>query len=305
VSSGGAANADTIAASGDLELASGASIAGGITFSGANASLGIGGDVMPTTPIGGFAASDAIVLSGMAYDPANSWTASGDSLTVSGPGGLVDTLDIAGASSEYFVLDSADGATQIMLAGAPNFAVTDVSTGSSGVFQGDVYDGPVSYLQHQYSYTGPDNVAIAATVPDVFVYTGAGDDAIAVSSGSNVLDGGGGSNWLVGATGADGGADTFFLDANNSRPTWDTLVNFHVRDMLTIWDFMQGVGTTKWLADSAGAPGYQGATLQIDAGIGSPNELVTFAGLSTDATHLDITSGTTGGLDYLAITRLS
>jgi autotransporter passenger strand-loop-strand repeat protein len=309
VSSAGAANADTIAASGSLQLDSGATAAGGITFAGADASLGIGGDVMPTTPIGGFAASDSIVLSGMAYDAANSWTVSGDSLTVSGPGGLVDTLDITGASSDYFTLDSSDGATEIMLANAPaatNFAVTDVSTGSSGVFQGDVYDGPVSYLQDQYSYTGPDNVAIAAAVPDVFVYTGAGDDAIQVAGGSNVLDAGSGSNFLVGASGADGGADTFFLDAGNPQPTWDTLVNFHPRDMLTIWDFMQGVGTTKWLADGAGASGYQGATLQINAGAGSsPNELVTFAGLSTQTAQFDITSGTTGGLDYLAVTRIS
>jgi len=112
--------------------------------------------------------------------------------------------------------------------------------------------------------------------------------------------------WITQFLGADGGADTFFLDAGNSRPTWDTLVNFHPRDMLTIWDFMQGVGTTKWLADGAGASGYQGATLQINAGAGSsPNELVTFAGLSTQTAQFDLTSGTTGGLDYLAVTRVS
>jgi len=147
---------------------------------------------------------------------------------------------------------------------------------------------------------------VAAAVSDVFIFTGAGDDAIEVASGSNVLDAGAGSNFLVGASGADGGADTFFLDAGNSRPTWDTLVNFHARDMVTIWDFMQGVGTTSWLANSAGASGYQGATLQINAGNGSsPNELVTFAGLSTQTAHFDITSGTTGGLDYLAVTRVS
>ena len=69
----------------------------------------------------------------------------------------------------------------------------------------------------------------------MFLKGNAGDDALQVTSGSNVVDGGAGSNFLVGATGADGGYDTFFVDACNAgQATWDTLVNFHVGDAVTL-----------------------------------------------------------------------
>ena len=53
-------------------------------------------------------------------------------------------------------------------------------------------------------------------------------------SGSNVLEGGSSSNWLVGASGADGGNDTFFVDNRGGQCTWDTLLNFHTGDSLTL-----------------------------------------------------------------------
>ena len=126
----------------------------------------------------------------------------------------------------------------------------------------------ISYLQAEYSYTGSDNVVIGARVANLFLQSGAGEDALAAKAGSNVLDGGTGSNWLVGATGADGGTDTFFVDGRGSQVTWDTLLNFHPGDMLTLWGYNASTGSTSW-SDNLGVAGYHGATLQADFGDGS------------------------------------
>jgi len=59
-----------------------------------------------------------------------------------------------------------------------------------------------------------DNINITATKPNNFIHAGFGDDAIDVSQfaltngGTNVLDGGGGSNFLVGGLSS---VDTFFV----------------------------------------------------------------------------------------------
>ena len=185
----------------------------------------------------------------------------------------------------------------------PDFSLTTVNAATAGLVFGTDYTGPVSYLQKQYAYTGSDNVVIGARVANVFIYSGVGDDALAAYAGSNVPDGGSGSNWLVGASGADGGKDTFFLEARGGQATWDTLLNFHTGDMLTLWGFKRTSGSTNWLND-LGASGYHGATLEADFGDGSNTPaLVTFEGLTTSNATFATSTGTTGGLDYLAITR--
>jgi hypothetical protein len=73
----------------------------------------------------------------------------------------------------------------------PSYALTDTTTGASSHPYGETYSGPVSYLNEQFIYSGADNVAIASAAPNVFIHGGSGNDAIAVSSGQNVLDGGG------------------------------------------------------------------------------------------------------------------
>jgi hypothetical protein len=119
-----------------------------------------------------------------------------------------------------------------------------------------------------------------------------------------VLEGGTGSNWLVGATGADGGNDTFFVDNRGGQSTWDTLLNFHTGDRLTIWGFNATLGTMSF-ADNRGTAGYQGETLQTDLGNGTgASALVTFAGLSSSA-HFVTSTGTSGGIDYLSLIRTS
>ena len=192
---------------------------------------------------------------------------------------------------------------------APVLHYTDTVTGQSGTMASDIYSGPVAGLQRQYIWSSPDGVAISSAAPDVFLHGSAGADALAVSGGVNVLDGGGGSNFLVGATGGDGGHDTFFLDARDPAVTWSTLVNFHQGDTATIFGFRAGISTLPWTA-SDGAAGYLGLTVHSEiggAGTGV-NASLTFAGISqamADA-HWSVTAGTlqpgtAGATDYLLI----
>ena len=186
----------------------------------------------------------------------------------------------------------------------PGFTYTDTTTHGVGSQGGQQYTGPVSYLQSQFIWpTTQDSADVTARLPDVFLKGGAGNDALAADSGSNVLDGSLGSNFLVGASGADGGTDTFFLDGR-SGTTWDTLVNFHPGDAMTLWGYVPGQSMMSWAA-SDGAPGYQGATVHASlADAGTPvNGSVTFAGVSlADAqSKLTTSSGIASGLSYLYV----
>ena len=182
------------------------------------------------------------------------------------------------------------------------FAWTDSGTHSSGADDGAVYVGPVNYLQHEYIWSGYDGRAVATSTSNVFIHGGAGDDAISVTSGSNVLDGGGGSNFLTGGHGDDGGTDTFFVDVRGGQTVWDTIINFHRGDALTIWGFRPGITSMIW-SENEGAAGSRGATLHAEingAGTGV-NASVTFAGLSvTQAqTKLGISNGSIGDNSYM------
>jgi autotransporter passenger strand-loop-strand repeat protein len=126
VYSGGTASGATIAGSGTLDIWSGGTASGGILFSGNAATLIIGGTTMPTTIISGLAVTDSIVLSDLTYATSDTVSVSGDSVTVTG-GGVSDTLTIAGAANDTFVLNSATG-------GGTSITVTDpaptIMTGS-------------------------------------------------------------------------------------------------------------------------------------------------------------------------------
>jgi hypothetical protein len=185
------------------------------------------------------------------------------------------------------------------------FVLTDTAASTTGSFFGSTYTGPVSYLQAAYGYSGTDNVILSAKVANVFIYAGAGEDALQVVAGSNVLDGGGGSDWLVGASGSDGGTDTFFVDGRGGGNTWDTVLNFHPGDALTLWGYNSTTGSTQW-TDNKGATGYTGATLSANFGNGTgATALVTFAGLSLSSTHFTMSSGSSGGANYLYVERTS
>ena len=137
------------------------------------------------------------------------------------------------------------------------------------------YTGPVAGLANQYINLSPDNLNITATTPNVFLHSGAGEDALRVLSGNNVMDGGTGSNFLVGGA----GIDTSFVD-DRAAPAdiWSTLVNFHSGDSATIW----GLSASEFYISApyiSGAAGYLGLTETASAP-GKANATITLAGYS-------------------------
>lgn len=190
---------------------------------------------------------------------------------------------------------------------AGTIALDDTTLGQSVAPPTDTsYSGPVSYLQYQVIWNSPDGVAASASMPNVFLKGNTGNDALQVSSGSNVLDGGAGSNFLVGATGSDGGHDTFFVDGRDARQvTWDTLVNFHPGDAVTLWGF-NAASTMAVSSSTEGAAAYQGATIHAETGGAGTgvNASITFAGVTqAQLAGFAISQGAVGGESYLYIAR--
>ena len=180
-----------------------------------------------------------------------------------------------------------------------NFTLTDTSNGQTSAQTGWAYSGPVAGLTSEYINISEDNLNITAHVPNSFIHSGSGEDAIDVSAvgGTNVLDGGTGSNFLVGGS----GNDTFFCDDRNpSESIWSTLVNFHAGDAATIW----GVTANDFsitMADNQGAAGYQGLT--INAISTSPEASITLAGFSQSdiGSRLSVSYGQVDGNNYMQI----
>jgi Ca2+-binding RTX toxin-like protein len=136
----------------------------------------------------------------------------------------------------------------------------------------------VAGLQWEFIDPTTDSLNVTANVPNVFIHTGSGEDAINVShaNGNNVLDGSTGSNFLVGGS----GDDTFFVDDRSpSADIWSTVANFHAGDAATIFGITQSGFNTSWV-DGQGATGYTGLTLHVTAG-GHPTASLTLAGFTT------------------------
>ena len=269
--------------------------------------------------IAGFVASDVITLRNTPFDSFNyaATDAGHGVLRLSYNGDTVASLAFAGSyqASDFKLatssLSNGQTFTQVTTAkpaGEQIFKLTNVTLGLDTTDAGVAYQGPVSYLQHQFIWSSPDAVAISASAPNVFLHGGAAGDALAVSSGQNVLDGGGGSNFLVGGTG-EGSQDTFFVDGRGGVETWSTIVNFHPGDSATIFGFHEGVSTLPY-TDFDGAEGYKGLTIHSElngAGTGV-NGSMTFAGIdrATADAHFSITYGTllpetSDAVDYMLI----
>lgn len=162
------------------------------------------------------------------------------------------------------------------------------------------YTGPVQGLLHQFIDITKQNLDITANTPGMFIHTGSGDDAVALNSGTNVADGGAGSNFLT----AGSGFDTFFVDARKvAFDVWSTISKFHKGDAATVWGISPGTAM-QWV-DGAGATGFTGLTLHA-ASAGGPVASVTLAGFS----RADMASGkiaasfghdAASGSDYLYV----
>ena len=176
--------------------------------------------------------------------------------------------------------------TQINPAGTVSpptgLAVLNTTTGQPVPATAQTYTGPVGGLQNQYINITTDNLNISVSTPNWFIHSGSGIDAIQVSSGTNVLDGGTNSNFLTGG----GGTDTFFVDDRGpTADIWSTVVGFHAGDAATIWGVTPQDFGLSWV-DGQGAVGFTGLTLHATAA-GKPTASLTLAGF----TQADMASG--------------
>lgn len=185
----------------------------------------------------------------------------------------------------------------------PTVSYTDTTTSVSGTATMSLYTGPIGYLNWQYSWTSTDGVALSTAVPGAFIQTGPSTDAIVISGGQSVVDGGTGPNFLTGSTDL-GHPDTFLVDWSGGGTTWSTISNLHHGDTLTLWGFQAGVSTQPAMVTD-GTAGYQGATLHSElggAGTGV-NASMTLVGMSAaDAqSKLTLSTGNAGGNSYLYV----
>lgn len=159
----------------------------------------------------------------------------------------------------------------------PSFLITDMTTGINSKQVGAVYDGPVVGLQSEIILATDHNINCAPTAGNVFIHTGAGNDAIDVSgvNGNNILDGSTGTNFLVGGT----GQDTFYVDDRGATSDiFSTVRNFHSGDDLTVWGITQSGMTITHGNDVL--PTAPGLDFAITAA-GKPNANVNLPGYST------------------------
>ncbi|MCC6720521.1 MAG: hypothetical protein IT555_21820, partial [Acetobacteraceae bacterium] len=164
----------------------------------------------------------------------------------------------------------------------PEIVVVNSTTGLPIAAAPTAYVGPVPGVEREIILITPDNINITANSDNWFMHSGSGMDAIAAFGGRNVLDGGTGSNFLVGAA----GEDSFFLDSRDAvSDIWSTVVGFGKGDSATVWGISQHGSTITW-TDGLGAPGFTGLTIQVSAP-GKPNALMTLAGYA----QADVDSG--------------
>jgi RTX calcium-binding nonapeptide repeat (4 copies) len=156
-----------------------------------------------------------------------------------------------------------------------DLAVFDTTNNQPVVATGQAYTGPAHDLEYEYISITHDSLNITCVTPNWFIHSGSGDDAVAVSSGSNVLDGGTGSNFLTGGS----GTDTFFVDDRGATADiWTTVAGFHAGDAATIWGVTPQDFGLAWV-DGQGAAGFTGLTLHATAP-GRPTASLTLAGYS-------------------------
>ena len=179
------------------------------------------------------------------------------------------------------------------------FAVVNASTGVASTSLGEA-GGGVSGIDWTFIAITPESLAITAAVPNVFIRTGSGNDLIDVwaAGGTNVLDGGEGSNFLTGGS----GFDTFFVDARNAAgSTWSTVRNLGQGDAATLWG-IKATDALRWV-DMQGAEGAKGLTLHADVG-GKPTASLTLSGFASNdlaSGRLGVSFGNVGGADYMYV----
>lgn len=172
---------------------------------------------------------------------------------------------------------------------------------------GTPYSGPVVGIDNEYNTDDFATIEpyviygfnLTALTPNVFIHTGAGEDAIQVLSGTNVLDGGEGSNFLTNGSGFN---TDYVDDRAATSDIWSTLVNFHSGDNATVWGLTPESFMTNWV-NNDGAAGSKGLTLHATSDT-KPEASLTLTGYTTaDLINgkLAVSYGTVDGNDYLNV----
>lgn len=178
--------------------------------------------------------------------------------------------------------------------GVEQYLVENMTTGVVDWEDGQAYAGPVANVQNQFLGITTDKLNITATKPNNFIRTGSGDDAIDLSlfgasgGGTNVVDGGGGSNFVIASLFGDG-SDTVLIDTRAATAdTWTTVANFAKGDAFTIY----GVSPSAALdwEDGQGAAGFTGLTLHVVVP-GRPIASLTLASGYFEHSKADLSSG--------------
>jgi Ca2+-binding RTX toxin-like protein len=185
-------------------------------------------------------------------------------------------------------------ATGVPLVGPPagEFAEQNLVTGGSGQMQG--FASSVPGYQSEFAAVTPDSVAVTAMTANAFLVGGLGADVLTATAGNNLLEAGAGSTLMIGG----GGNDTFVIVGGGpGAPTWDAIGNFHPGDSLVLWGAAPGNARLSWT-------GAQGMTVLTVTGGGIGGARIGFVGISPqEAQHFATGSGSSGGMDYLTITR--
>src|SRR4051794_14249032 len=223
--------------------------------------------------------------------------AADDAFRASGAPGTVEFV----SATDLRALDVVGWNDAGIPAGSGNFVVTNTTKGQTTTMPGTAYTGPVTGIRTQFIEITSDSLNITPSGPDSFVHSGGGDDAIDVSAvnGTNVLDGGGGSNFLTGGS----GADTFFVDNRAAAADiWSTVNKFQSGDAATIWGINPTNFDIAW-TDGQGADGFTGLTLHATAS-GRSTASLTLAGYSSadlSDGRLSVTFGSVDSNAYMYV----
>ena len=178
--------------------------------------------------------------------------------------------------------------------GVEQYLVENMTTGVVDWEDGQAYAGPVANVQNQFLHITTDNLNITATKPNNFIHTGSGNDAVDLSlfgpsgAGTNVVDCGGGSNFLIASISPFSVATVFIDIRAATADTWTTAVNFHKGDAVTIYGVTPSAALD-W-EDGQGAAGFTGLTLHA-AAPGKPIASLTLASGYFEHSKADLGNG--------------
>ena len=121
-----------------------------------------------------------------------------------------------------------------------NFLIVNQTTGAQTTDPGVPHTGPVPGIDRDLILITKDNLNISAQIPNVFIHSGSGRDALQALGGTNILDGSTGTNFLTGGS----GLDTFFID-DRAPPEdiFSTIANFHAGDSVSAFGVTKGGNT--------------------------------------------------------------